>query len=639
MESHIFLIPEENLGKLHIAVERINKRAKKLGMPLVQIEKGAGQRTLVNRLDADGREFEVDTYVYRVAVTGEKPQLNGWRFLAKLDHMPDTDDVIILGDVPTQYQKCPPNCDHCNVKRERTTTFVLQNIESEEFKQVGSTCLKDFFNGDDPMNHAWALQALANLREEMSDFETLGASTAASYYDIDVILEKACAFARADGYISAQQAEEARILSTAACVKASMFDRKLQPTILPEDTQKAKAIVEWLSRDETRASASSSNYMNNLCTFASAGIVKPAHVGILASAVCSYDRMKEREALNASAKPSEYVGTVDERFDNLPVTVLGRKLIPGDRFGDKMLYIMRDDDGNRLSWFSTGKGIAAVGDKVHISGTVAKHEIYRDAKQTIVQRVVTNEDKLYDAIDAKKDTKVIAKLLQEPISINHRNVSGRYNVTALAMACIRGHAQATEMLLAQGADPEIMDEQRNRAAHYAASHGHLACLRVLNEWGADLTVAEKYGLTVEQLIEDAQKHLYFPARNQLEYDGRADLLSTPSSHWASEPTFPLSKLGNKKEWEKVLEAKRLVMEAEGRQFYVPNHPAVVLVDGDNYTVVAGQLQVAKAFADKKTHIECIVLHDKPVLELLQEREPVAEVESTTTIKVATRRPR
>jgi hypothetical protein len=620
MSTYTFHIPEENLYKLEAAIARINKRAAKLGMPLVSFDRGLGRRAQLEQMTHDRQLKMVDTMVYAVQVTGEQPVLAGWRFLAKLDHMPGTDDVIVIGEAPAQYQKCPPNCDHCKVDRNRSTTYVLQEVESGTLKQVGSTCLKDFFNGDDPMSHASFLQYLATTRDELSDLEEIGSGEKASYINAQDVLEVAAYYSRVDGYITAAQAETQMIMSTGACVRQAFFGKGMRPAPTPDDDAKAQKVMDWLTSDSVLETAAESNYMHNLCAIASSGLVKAEHIGILSSAIVAHDRALERLAMERSASTSEFIGAEKERIENHAVTVLGRKFIPADEWGSKTLYNMLDDNGNRLAWFCRGSEIANVGDKIHISGTVSKHKVFRDVKQTELLRVTTNENKLFDAIDAQKDTKVIEKILQAPVNVNQRRVSGHYNITPLMMASLRGHAEAVEMLLSRGASPEFVDEQRNRAVHFAAAHAHFGCLKSLSSWGANMDIEARPGESVPNLLAEAQKDIA-KQRYALTQTDHLDLAELPVTHWANEPMFPLGVLGSKKDWEKAFESSKAVAEATGATFRVPDGPVIIKAEGGSFTVVTGQLQVAQAFAEKRSTIEATILHARPLLDILNSPEP------------------
>lgn len=546
MSAMTFKVPEENISRLHAVMDRINKRVLKLGFPPIKVQVGEGVRTEVKYRDEHNVEQKMLTKVHEVTVEGEQPRLAGWKFIGKLEHLPGTEDNLVLGDVPERYHRCPPNCDHCQKTRNRSDTFILQEEESGQFQQIGRSCLKDFFNSDDPMRHAAMLQMIFDAREqlgEMEDYEG-GRPSSATYRDAIDVLTIACTFVRVDGYISAAYGEEHHIVPTGYLVRAVFTSKEKHPEIIPEDKAKAAAILEWLTSEETRAKRSESGYFHNLCALADSGMINKKHIGLFASAVVGYDRHLADALLKVDERASEYVGKVDERFGPAEVTIAAKILIPGGMYPDKMLYVMRDSDGNRLSWFNSGNEIGAVGDVLHISGTVKDHNVYRDAKQTTLLRVTALENKLFEAVEAQKDVKVIAKLLKDDINLDHFYQRGpSCGMTPLMLACRNGDAGVAELLLKHHASPDLWDRYGNVPAHFAAVHGYTDCLNVLREWGADMTIESTRKETVEAFLKDAQDKLLEVAIKVQDacpvHEGRGD---ATKAEWSANPVFALNEI-------------------------------------------------------------------------------------------------
>jgi hypothetical protein len=106
-------------------------------------------------------------------------------------------------------------------------------------------------------------------------------------------------------------------------------------------------------------------------------------------------RKAERDAAIAAEKAkSEYVGTVGARIEAeievvAVITISGSGSSYGWQANDRYLIKMRDTHGNALAYF-TGSPPFRNGDcgtQARINATVKAHEVYRDEKQTVVQRV------------------------------------------------------------------------------------------------------------------------------------------------------------------------------------------------------------------------------------------------------------
>lgn len=158
-------------------------------------------------------------------------------------------------------------------------------------------------------------------------------------------------------------------------------------------------------------------YLYNIRTCARAGSVDGKLLGYVASIVPAYLRHMEREVARKreaeGRKLSNHVGAVGDKLVDITVTVLAQRDFPGD-FGTRTLVTMADDAGNRFKWWSTCGGLevkvdqdnaisydplyvpepgtqagirrAELGERVRIKGTVKKHEVYRDCKETVLTR-------------------------------------------------------------------------------------------------------------------------------------------------------------------------------------------------------------------------------------------------------------
>lgn len=83
---------------------------------------------------------------------------------------------------------------------------------------------------------------------------------------------------------------------------------------------------------------------------------------------------------------SEYVGNPRERIE-IKVKVIDKQAIPG-YYGDTVLYKFVDDENNLLVTFYSGSTWKLnIGDESFIVGTVDKHQVYDNVKQTILKRV------------------------------------------------------------------------------------------------------------------------------------------------------------------------------------------------------------------------------------------------------------
>jgi ankyrin repeat protein len=98
---------------------------------------------------------------------------------------------------------------------------------------------------------------------------------------------------------------------------------------------------------------------------------------------------------------------------------------------------------------------------------------------------------------ARKGWLSIARLLVEKGRACLDTVS-RSGLTALMVACSRGHDEMVALLLDKGADPGMLCSKGKTALIYAAEHGHTSCVQRLLEAGVlrvRINDADKSGKT------------------------------------------------------------------------------------------------------------------------------------------------
>ena len=92
---------------------------------------------------------------------------------------------------------------------------------------------------------------------------------------------------------------------------------------------------------------------------------------------------KAVEALIYEESNSEFVGEIGERLELY--LIVERVIDLNDGYGNPIMHLMRDDDGNLYVWTTASKSWE-VGSDHHIRGTVKDHRTYRNEKQTILSR-------------------------------------------------------------------------------------------------------------------------------------------------------------------------------------------------------------------------------------------------------------
>lgn len=284
----LFEIPAENIEKFEAQIKKLSARSIKLGMDaIVPFTFSHEERKL-----ASGRTHRV----YQVMLTAEAPRLNGWTFVARLDHANETGTVIRMVpntgvELPLSFRHAETRCDHCNVNRYRRDTFVVRNDESGEFKQVGSTCLADFL-GHDPQKIAKRAELLSYAYECGRGYEQFVGGDM-RYISLESFLQDAAYFCRTRGWVSGKTAYETGAVATKTRVLDSMNGGEYceETFVTDEDKALAAAALEAaLAITEPR-----NNYEHNVAVIANASMIEGRSAGVAAAIVGVFFDRRRRE--------------------------------------------------------------------------------------------------------------------------------------------------------------------------------------------------------------------------------------------------------------------------------------------------------------------------------------------------------
>jgi hypothetical protein len=405
----IFRVPEGNMAKLGDKVDRMNRRAKRLGMEPLTLKEIGEEFADFEKKDHDGKKITYTVRYVLVTLTGKLPRINGWQFVATIQHDEEGNIIRTVPGVklqlPLRYRTMGTGCDHCMTMRKRNDTYVLHS-EEKGWMRVGRNCLADFLRCENAAGMAEYAELLADIEASMGDMEggeEGGCHTGPNWYRTLTYLAQVANVIRVDGWCSRTEARDSWDVRKTATADWALrlfdpncWDRldsetKERYTVKPEDEDKAAAALYWA---QELAADVGNDYLWNVRVVSYRERVSYREAGIAASIVVAYNRAMEKEtaARYERDNPSQYFGTVGERsvYD---VKVLSRKELIGE-YGVTTLVVFRMADGNRAKWFASGEAEDFPLDaEVKVKATVKGHEEYRGAKQTVLSRVAVYVEK------------------------------------------------------------------------------------------------------------------------------------------------------------------------------------------------------------------------------------------------------
>lgn len=432
-----YCVPASKIDGLSDQIDKLNKRAKKLGLEQISYVVNTTPAKVQWELQQDGGKHikTIDTRpgakaphlpgyhltgrvlpFHTVAVSGQKPQIDGWEFVAVLEpvQLDNGKYENFVRSVPGVAEQLPVNlrdrigdCDHCHTKRSRKETFVLRSIfkptaigQTWEHKVVGRQCLKDFTGGHhDPHQLAAVAELLFALNDacqQASDDEDCfggGSPRQDKCFDLQQVLEWTCTMIQAFGWVSRTKANESYDQAATAdhvigilvrprekVQEWEAFRTKHQPTTA--DTQRAEAAIEWAASQ----TGSDNDYLQNVNLVARMGYTTRSTFGVAVSIMAAYNRAIEQAEAAKRTAASEWQGTIGKRQE-FTVTVLSIFGSVGE-YGTTGIHRLMDENGNLFTWFASPGGTWLTERKqITIAASVKAHDTYKGVKTTIITRV------------------------------------------------------------------------------------------------------------------------------------------------------------------------------------------------------------------------------------------------------------
>lgn len=406
-QGNVFDIPEWSLDEFHNRLQKLNRRASKLGVSPVRVVDLGSKRIKDPRYKdtqglSDDEIPKIEIHSFRLE--GDPPKLAGWTFLGTLDHITLPGQVVVNTvpgqSIPQQFFNVQPVCDHCNKIRNRNETFVLRH-DNGDYMKVGRMCLRDFL-GHDPTRAVQALQALFKFAEGLANESNWGGGGGWSSWSYDPIrtLSITAAVIDKDGWTPKSAGSETRhptvyavseLLQPGRDREALERYRRLHThynTSDPKWKTEAEAAVAWLDEQTDN----NSEYMHNLRLVKQAGTVPAKMLGYWVSLIAAHKRAQEKLVLSQSDKKvNEWFGNVGDKIET-NVKVVSIRHTDG-YYGTVHIHRFLTDDGHTLIWFANTNTAGMEPEKKYrIKGTVKKQDKYQDWKQTILSRVKKVKD-------------------------------------------------------------------------------------------------------------------------------------------------------------------------------------------------------------------------------------------------------
>lgn len=369
-----YLIHEDNLPRLERKLKPIFNKCKKYGIEFSYRE----VREEYREVETESHEKFLTRFV-EVEVSGNA-SIAGWTLVAKLERVGDANLIRKFDDtkeLPKNYFTEPLWCDHCDSNHGLRYAYIVYNEETEEFKSVGSSCLKAYTGSLSAEIVASYISCFDAAEVEVNREVNFG--YAIKHFEIKKILPYFCKATREDGFHST-----ADYLNSTRRAGEIMY--QTNESVDEADRKCTEACLDWISEQD-----SDSEYIHNLKVICTNEYCRSRDLGLLASLPNSYhlDMAKRRREEKLAAKKakgaqSQYVANEGDKIevktnDFVCVTCWDTQ------YGTTYLFKFHDENGNEFIWYAS-RGFANPERVNKVIGKVKLHQEYQGVKETVLTR-------------------------------------------------------------------------------------------------------------------------------------------------------------------------------------------------------------------------------------------------------------
>ena len=380
------------LAATRAKIDKINARAAKRGFT-GRITIDSLPPRVIDEVDAGGSS--VRRMVVDVEIAGQAPCYGGWQFLAAVDAMPAADGAEVGFVV-----RCAPGvddagvdrsalvagrCEHCNVRVNRKYTYLVREVATGQLRQVGSTCIKDFTG--------WQGKPVFITVEDIEVGLFGGGGAGIPATTVEDAIATAYVAVQMFGWVPTWREGATRYDVARALFGDDQIARDLRAAMaarMGEGDAVAGEIIATLSAELTKADG----YEANLLAVLAAEYVTERELGLLCSAVPVYERIVGRRVAReaehqaeAEKVPSRWFASVGDK-----VTVTGAVktalTIDGYAYNSRQRLIVIDTPGATFKTITSAGWAWDVhgGEVITVGATVKRHDVYREAEQTVLVR-------------------------------------------------------------------------------------------------------------------------------------------------------------------------------------------------------------------------------------------------------------
>lgn len=419
----VYAIYEELFPEVEKKLNRVAKKCIKYGNDFKFKIAGTEIRTIEDKengkWDSENQKYVYPTYNYKfilIDVEGTA-KIDDWECVSVLEIHKDGNIIRRINteiNIPERFKTSENVCEHCNSKRHRKNLYVIHNIKTEEWKQVGGDCLKLYTGG---LNLEYIAAWLDGITELEQNDGFIGEGTK-YYYPVDEVLGAATEVIRKLGYYNRESNLPTKNLVTILMQQkdtiSKVYDVNKELRIAKlniefdksdfyrkETDNTVKAIIKYY-----KSLKADTEFIHNIQIILNEGYVEAKNFGFLSYLPEGYNKYlklesekSEREKVRDNEK-SEYFGEIGKRYKDISIQSVNHLTSWETQWGTTHIYKIVIEDGSVLTWkSSTGLYLECNEKFDKITFTVKAHTEYKGQKQTEITRCKVTKNKIEEKVE------------------------------------------------------------------------------------------------------------------------------------------------------------------------------------------------------------------------------------------------
>ena len=411
----VYKICEHFMEDLEKKLKRIGKKCAKHGNPFTYNVVGTEYQ---EREDEYKNKIKYKFYLVEVEGTA---RIDDWECVASIEIHPSGNIIRNINttiEVPKRFWHTENVCEHCNTRRQRKNLYIVHNVKTDEYRQVGKNCLLEYTDG---LNAEYVASFIDGITE-LEEFDGFIGGGGEIYFDVKDVIGRAAELINKVGYFNSDAGD----ISTRYCVedimagnyiaKIDMIERrfhyyhfdnvslKSSDFYKPETDEKVEKIIEYYKGLD----AANSDFIHNIQVFLKDGCVKFRDFGYVCYLPAGYDKYIQREIARAERVKadgaSKHFGEVKKRYKDVKAITFDTLFCYNNQWGGGYCHKITLEGGEQLIWKTSKSAMETIAedqkinyDKIDFDDwliesatfTVKNHGEYKGTAQTDVTRVVT----------------------------------------------------------------------------------------------------------------------------------------------------------------------------------------------------------------------------------------------------------